>query len=371
MTDKIIPIVMPKWGLAMTEGELTTWSIEEGAEVTPGSEVAEIETTKITNVFEVSVSGPIRRLVASEGETLPVGALLAVVADPSVSDAEIDAYITEFQANFVPEEAGGDEGPEPESVEIGGRSISYLAMGPGEGDVVLLLHGFGADMNGWMFNQPALAEERRVVALDLPGHGRSTKDVGSGGVAFFSEIVVDFIGQKGFERVHLVGHSLGGGVAVQVASHPSVASLTIIAPVGLGKEINGGFFEGFLSAKRRKALRPVLEQLVADPSLISRDMLEDVLKFKRIDGVETALRTIVSANFDDGSQTIDLRGALGSLSIPVAVIWGEADQIIPARQAEGLPAEIPVEIIPNAGHIPQMEASAKINDLVTATLGKA
>ena len=371
MKDKIIPIVMPKWGLAMTEGALATWRIEEGVEVAPGAEIAEIETTKITNVFEVSVSGPVRRLVASEGETLPVGALLAVVADPTVSDAEIDAYIAEFQANFVPEEDGGDDGPEPETIEISGRSISYLAMGPGEGDVVLLIHGFGADVNGWMFNQPALAEKRQVIALDLPGHGRSAKNVGSGEVAFFGEIVTDFIGQKGFERVHLVGHSLGGGVALQAASHPSVVSLTIIAPVGFGREINTGFLEGFLAAKRRKALQPVLEQLVADPGLISRDMLEDVLKFKRMDGVETALRTIISASFDDGSQTIDLRGTLANLSIPVTVIWGKADQIIPAGHSEGLPAGVAVEIIPDAGHIPQMEASAKINDLITATLGKA
>ena len=371
MTDKIISIVMPKWGLAMTEGELTTWNIEEGTEVAPGTEIAEIETTKITNAFEVSVSGPVRRLVASEGETLPVGALLAVVADPTVSDAEVDAYITEFQASFVPEEESGDEGPEPETIEIAGRSISYLAMGPRESDVVLLIHGFGADVNGWMFNQPALAEVHQVVALDLPGHGRSTKDVDSGQVAFFSELVRDFIAEKGFGRVHLVGHSLGGGVALLAAGHPNVASLTIIAPVGLGKEINTDFLEGFLSAKRRKALQPVLEQLVADPGLISRDMLEDVLKFKRLDGVEPALRTIIAASFDHGSQIVDLRGVLENLSIPVTVIWGESDQIIPAGHSEGLPASVTVEIIPDAGHIPQMETSARINDLITATLGKA
>ena len=102
MTHEIVPIVMPKWGLAMTEGQLTAWKIEEGTEIGPGVEIAEIETTKITNVFEAPVSGHLRKLVASEGETLPVGALLAVIADKSVSDADVDAYVTEFQANFVP-----------------------------------------------------------------------------------------------------------------------------------------------------------------------------------------------------------------------------------------------------------------------------
>jgi len=371
MTNEIVPIVMPKWGLAMTEGILTAWNIEEGAEIGPGVEIAEIETTKITNVFEAPVSGPVRRLVASKGETLPVGALIAVVADKSVSDADIDTYVTEFQANFVPEEDGGDVAAEPESIEIGGRSISYLSLGPDDGDVVLLIHGFGADVNGWMFNQSALAEERRVVALDLPGHGRSAKDVGTGDLAVFSDAVTGFISERGFEKVHLVGHSLGGGAALKAAAKPSVVSLTLIAPVGLGNQINTEFMEGFLAAKRRKALQPVLEQLVADPALIGRDMVEDVLKFKRLDGVDAALRKIISANFDGGSQSVDLRGTLSDISIPVTVIWGAEDKIIPSAQSEGLPASVEVRIIPNAGHIPQMEASAAVNDLITATIGKA
>ena len=371
MTNEIVPIVMPKWGLAMTEGQLIAWKIEEGTEIGPGVDIAEIETTKITNIFEAPVSGHLRKLVAAEGETLPVGALLAVVADKSVSDAVIDAYVTEFQANFVPEEDGGDDAPTPESIEIDGRSISYLSMGPEDGEVVLLIHGFGADVNGWMFNQSALAEEHRVVALDLPGHGRSAKDVGTGDIDVFSDAVTGLISERGFEKVHLVGHSLGGGAALKVAGHPRIASLTLIAPVGLGKEINIGFMEGFLAAKRRKALQPVMEQLVADPSLVGRDMIDDVLKFKRLDGVEAALAKIISANFDGGSQSVDLRGILSGLSVPVTVIWGAKDQIIPAAQSEGLPAGIEVHIVPDAGHIPQMEASGRVNDLITAMVGKA
>ena len=371
MTTEIIPIVMPKWGLTMTEGILTAWNIEEGAEIDPGVEIAEIETPKITNVFEALVSGVVRRLIASKGETLPVGALIAVVAEKSVSDADIDSYVTEFQANFVPKEEGGDVAAEPESIEIGDRSISYLSLGPDDGDVVFLIHGFGADMNGWMFNQPVLAKEHRTVALDLPGHGRSAKDVSTGDVAVFSHVVSGFISEKGFEKVHLVGHSLGGGAALEAAAQPSVVSVTLIAPVGFGKEINTEFMEGFISAKRRKALQLVLEQLVADPALIGREMMEDVLKFKRLDGVDAALRKIVSANFDGGSQSVDLRGTVSDLSIPVTVIWGAEDKIIPSAHSEGLPTRIEVQIIPNAGHIPQMEKSGAINDLITATIGKA
>lgn len=371
MGSEITPIVMPKWGLAMTEGELTSWNIEEGAEIGSGTEIAEIETTKITNVFESPTAGLVRRLVATAGETLPVGALLAVVADGSVDDAAIESFVVDFQANFVPPEEGADDGPIPETVDIEGRTLSYLGVGPESDDAVLLIHGFGADVNGWMFNQPVLAEGRRVIALDLPGHGRSSKDVGDGDISFFADTIEGFIAKLGLKKVHLVGHSLGGAATLKSAGAPQVVSLTLIAPAGLGDEINTQFLEDFLAAKRRKALQPVLEQLVADPSLISRDMMDDVLKFKRLDGVVSALSKIIAANFADGAQVASLRDDLSKLSIPVTVIWGAHDRIIPSSHTANLPDTINVQIVEDAGHIPQMEVSSAVNDLISATIDGA
>ena len=84
---------MPKWGLAMQEGMLAAWHVEEGQEVAKGQEIADIETSKIANAFESPVGGRLRRRLVGAGETVPVGALLAVVADPSVPDAELDAFV--------------------------------------------------------------------------------------------------------------------------------------------------------------------------------------------------------------------------------------------------------------------------------------
>ncbi|NMC73908.1 MAG: 2-oxo acid dehydrogenase subunit E2, partial [Geobacteraceae bacterium] len=86
-------ITMPKWGLTMEEGTLVKWLVEPGAKVEPGMELAEVETDKIVNVLENTQSGILRRTVAEEGDVLPVGALLGIIAEEGVSEADIDAFI--------------------------------------------------------------------------------------------------------------------------------------------------------------------------------------------------------------------------------------------------------------------------------------
>ena len=374
MSDAIRPIVMPKWGLAMQEGMVAKWLVAAGAEIKAGDEIVDIETSKIANVFESPVAGPLRRVVVGEGETVPVGALLAVVADAAVPDADLDAYVAKFQEEFAAHAAeAGAAAPEPATIEAGGRRIRYLEIGEGEGVPIVLIHGFGGDLNNWQFNQEALAAGRVTYALDLPGHGGSTKDLGPGhvDVGALAAAVVDFMDAKGIAKAHLVGHSLGGAIALDLAlNHPDrVASVTAICAAGLGPEINMDYIDGFMQAKRRKQLEPVLEMLVADPAMVSREMIEDVLKFKRLDGVEAALNRIIDDTFAGGQQALQLTDRLGEITVPARVIWGREDRIIPARHSDGLPSNIRVHVLNGAGHMVHMEKAAEVNELIERFVG--
>lgn len=363
-------VTMPRWGMTMTEGLVAGWLVEPGAAVTAGQEIVEIETSKITNVLEATASGTLRRRVAEVGATVPVGALLGVLAGPDVGEDELDRFVAGFAAS---ETAGGtDEQAAPieaRQVELGdGRSLAVGRFGAGDGTPVVLVHGFGGDRKAWLFNQGTLAEGRQVLAVDLPGHGESGPPGDEAGIAGLARDLAAVLRALALGPAHLVGHSLGGAVALHAArAEPALArSLTLVAPAGLGDGVDASYLDGFLAAQRRKPMREALERLFADPSVVTGEMVEDTLRAKRMDGAEAGLRRIADAAFPGGRQADDLRRALVDLTVPVLVIWGAADAIIPPSHAHGL--TVAVEIVAGAGHMPQMERAAEVNRLIATHL---
>ena len=372
MSDRIEKLGMPKWGLSMTEGTVIAWLVEEGAELAVGDEVAEVETEKINGVVESPTAGLLRRRVAAAHDVVPVGGLLGVVADAAVPDGDIDRFVEEFQASFVPEEAEEEAGPAPETVAVEAGNLRFMRQGE-DGEPLVLLHGFGGDLNNWLFTAPALAGQHVVYALDLPGHGGSTKDVGSGDLDFLAGAVEQFLDSQELGRVHLAGHSLGGLVAASLAlaAPERVGSLALVASAGLGEEINREYIEGFIAAERRRELKPVLELLFADPGLVTRQLVDDVLKYKRIDGVNEALRAIAGKLFGQGGQRVVIAGRLPELEVPLLVVWGRQDRIIPAAHTERAPEGAEVHVLDGQGHSPHMEAAGDFNRIVEGFLATA
>ena len=368
MSEKITAILMPKWGLSMKEGTLAAWHVEEGAEIAPGDEIMDVETDKIANAMEAADGGLLRRRVGQAGEVYPVQALLGVLAPAEVTEAEIDAYVEAFELPEV--EAEEEAAPTHQMVELDLGRIRYSARaGEGKGAPVLLIHGFGGDSDNWLFNIDAIGAEAPVYALDLPGHGGSVKTIDQPGLGTLVTAVTQLLDHLAIDKAHLVGHSMGGLVAGQTAlEHPArVASLTLIASAGLGEDINADYINGFVSATSRKQLKPVLKHLFADASLVSRAMVDDLLKYKRLDGVQDFLQALKAALFTDGRQAASIAAGVAAAGIPTTLIWGAEDAVIPSAQAGAL-AGARVEIIANAGHMVQMENAARVNELIKAQL---
>jgi len=108
--SRIHAITMPKWGIEMQEGAITSWHVEIGGTVTRGAQLLDVETEKIVNTVEASVEGTLSRIIGSVGDTLPVGALVGIVCEGEVSEADIDRFVREFKAadaSFEPETSAG------------------------------------------------------------------------------------------------------------------------------------------------------------------------------------------------------------------------------------------------------------------------
>ncbi|MDE2626833.1 MAG: acetoin dehydrogenase dihydrolipoyllysine-residue acetyltransferase subunit, partial [Burkholderiales bacterium] len=234
---------------------------------------------------------------------------------------------------------------------------------------VLFLHGFGGDLDNWLFNLDAVAAATPVIALDLPAHGQSDVHLPGGGtLADLAGFVLSFLDTIGVQRVHVVGHSMGGAIAAQMAlaAPQRVASLVLIASAGLGAEVDSGYIDGFIAATTRRELKPVVEQLFADPTLVSRRLLDDLLRYKRVDGVSQALTQLGATLFGGGRQAALPVVQLAGQGLPITVVWGRQDRIIPVAHAANAPAGATVHVLEGAGHMVMMEKAAEVNALIVA-----
>lgn len=259
--------------------------------------------------------------------------------------------------------------PPPGFVAVGGRSLRHCIT-RGVGDAVVFVHGFGGSLESWQETFAALAATgRTVAALDLPGHGESSTDVGSGSLEELADAVLGYLDALGLDHVHLVGHSMGAAVCLVLADRvpQRVRSLTLIGPAGIGQKINADFIRGFMTASSREQLEPLLGLLFADPAFVTPTFIEQMLRPKQRAGVAEALARIAGSRYPGTPSGGSLRDVAGR--VPTLVIWGAEDAVIPPPAAAEFAAPgVELHVLPGRGHMVQIEAAAEVNQLVAAFL---
>jgi pimeloyl-ACP methyl ester carboxylesterase len=251
-----------------------------------------------------------------------------------------------------------------------GRRVSYAEAGAGP--VLLLIHGMGGSSENWEAVIEPLAREHTVIVPDLPGHGQSAPGGGDYSVGGLAAGLRDLLLVLGHDRATLVGHSLGGGVAMQFTyQFPEIVErLVLVSSGGLGPEVSlllraaalpgaGTFISATAPLVQRLGggLRRV-ERHVGRPST---DITEVVHGYGLLAASEprAAFLATVRSVIGVGGQRVSAVDRLYlAEAVPVLIVWGARDRLVPVHHGEQAHRDIPgsrLEIFEEAGHLPQLE----------------
>jgi pimeloyl-ACP methyl ester carboxylesterase len=270
-------------------------------------------------------------------------------------------------------------------VVIHGHDMRYRRAGSGE--VVLLLHGLAGNSGAWRSVLPVLAETHDVIAPDMLGHGESAKPMGDYSLGAFASGLRDLLAVLDVPSATIVGHSFGGGVAMQLAyQHPELCDrLVLVGSGGLGREVSWLLrlvtLPGFeyvmpLVFPRRVAdagtsMGKVLSRLGLGSARIG-EMWQSYASLASTEDRAAFLRTIRSV-IEPGGQTVNALDRLYLAShLPTLIVWGERDEIIPVDHAHAAHDAIPgsrLEILPAVGHFPHLESPARFLEILEDFLG--
>jgi pimeloyl-ACP methyl ester carboxylesterase len=247
----------------------------------------------------------------------------------------------------------------------------------GKGPVLLLIHGMGGNLENWQEVIEPLARNHTVIAPDLPGHGESAPGAGDYSIGALAAGLRDLLLALGHERATLVGHSLGGGIAMQFAYQfpEMVERLVLVSSGGLGREVSpvlrAAALPGadlFIAATAGVGQR-VGSMLGRGLSAIGLRPNADVAEVLRGYGTlsdptrRAAFLATVRAVIGTGGQRVHAGDRLYlAEAVPVLIIWGARDPLIPAHHGEDAHRNIPgsrLTIFEDVGHLPQVEAPSR------------
>ncbi|MDH7792107.1 acetoin dehydrogenase dihydrolipoyllysine-residue acetyltransferase subunit [Ochrobactrum sp. AN78] len=409
---------MPRLGETMEEGRIVRWLKAEGDSFERGEAVLEIETDKTVAEFPALVSGKLVEILRHEGDMVAVGDAIArieVAADSitqkteAVSHAETAAETAQQSAVVRSARAASHDqrtratplarrlarqkgidintlsgsgrrgrvekddvlaasgNPQASAdvnfVELTDGRVAYTDIGPKDAQVFVLLHGFSGDRTTWSNVASGLRRAGfRVVVPDLPAHGLTT--INAANADQLGQFLPAFLDALSINKPDVVAHSLGAVAATAFASaHPSrVASLTLVAPAGIGSDIDAGFVSGMAQATTAGEIAHLLRRIAAKPVELSPVLVSDFAATM----AKGRLKYLAEAVVGPSGQRTDIIASLEKLSrsMPVRVLVGLQDRIIPWQQVTALPPSIGVHFLAQSGHMPQWDQAKDVTDLV-------
>lgn len=263
-------------------------------------------------------------------------------------------------------------------LEIGGSAVNMVVIGTGP--PLLLIHGLGGNWQNWLENIPALARENTVIAPDLPGFGESELGTEPVTIDFYADWLARLAGDLGHERVRVIGNSMGGQIAVELALRQPglIERLVLVDAAGISVESlrnsrgvmmlqSADWLLSFWSRRvarrgmrltsRPRARRRLLSLWFHDPDRVPLPLIAELARGTGKPGFSAALRAVTGHR---------ISARLADIAAPTLVVWGADDRITPVRDAGAFGAAIAgsrVEVLPATGHLSMIERPREFNDL--------
>jgi len=249
---------------------------------------------------------------------------------------------------------------------LNGLKIRYLEAGRPNNRHILFIHGLGSAADRWLNIPDTLSEDFHTIALDLPGFGKSDKPTINYTIENFRKTIIHFIDSLKINKTSIVGHSLGGYIAAEVAIQSNqVESLILIDSSGMLKEPTP-LLEEYLKVAMnptKDKVRKVLEQMVADPKRVPAKLVETFISRINLPNAKYAFKSTLenSANTQIGLDRLKL------IEIPTLILWGIQDKVIPIQHSKIFKEAIKnskIEIIQDAGHTPFAEKPDQVSEIL-------
>jgi pimeloyl-ACP methyl ester carboxylesterase len=265
-----------------------------------------------------------------------------------------------------------------------GEAVSVRYLKAGSGPPVVLVHGIGLDAAAvsWRAVGPALAQDRTVYALDLPGHGESDKPDAPYTTAYFQSVLTSFLAREGLLDAPLVGTSMGGAVALGYALEGPTERLALLGSYGLGGD---AYWRPAATAALRLpglgshlwapvggskgTVRSALSGLTGGSP--DDTLVEDVYRAVSDPAVRRAMQTWQRSEFQATGLWTDYTDRLAEFEVPTLLIHGSADPLLPASWSRRAHRELPhscLQVLEGCGHWPARERSAEVTRLLRAFL---